>query len=213
MPAWSAGHAYELADTKYYDPSFEWSKANIPFIPLQFVILPKKGMAEQLKTIKTLLKDTKIVVSVGDPDREGNLLIDEILEELKWKGVTQRIFIYGQDDKSVIKAISDIKNNSDYACWTEAARLRSRIDWLAGINHTVALTVFARTIGFSSLLTVGRVQTPLLNMQAMQVEIQRQRLKFEMRNAHMLATLLGIFTEQDNNQIHLNLDTPRAAGK
>jgi len=50
-------------------------------------------------------------------------------------------------------------------------------------------------------------------MQAMQVEIQRQRLKFEMRNAHMLATLLGIFTEQDNNQIHLNLDTPRAAGK
>lgn len=161
---WSAGHAYELADTKYYDPSFEWSKANIPFIPPQFVILPKKGMAEQLKTIKTLLKDTKVVVSVGDPDREGNLLIDEILEELKWKGVTQRIFIYGQDDKSVIKAISDIKNNSDYACWTEAARLRSRIDWLAGINHTVALTVFARTVGFSSLLTVGRVQTPLLNM-------------------------------------------------
>lgn len=50
-------------------------------------------------------------------------------------------------------------------------------------------------------------------MQAMQVEIQRQQLKFEMRSAHMLATLIGILSDNDNEQIHLKLDTPRADGK
>ena len=161
---WTVGHAYENADVKFYDSAFTWSKDRLPFIPRQFVILPKSSMLGQLKVIKTLLQNTKTVISVGDPDREGNLLIDEILEKLGWNGPTGRIFIYAQDDKSISKAVADIKNNSDFACWTKAARLRNQIDWLSGINHTVALTTFARTLGISTMLTVGRVQTPLLNM-------------------------------------------------
>lgn len=160
---WTAGHAYENAPAVFYDKNFKpWARENLPLIPSPFVILPKKSMSEQLAVIKKLLADTETVVSVGDPDREGNLLIDEILEQLKWNGPTKRIMIKGNDEKSLIAAIADVKDNRDFATWTRAARLRSQIDWIAGINHTVALTVFGRKLGIDTLMTVGRVQTPLL---------------------------------------------------
>ena len=50
-------------------------------------------------------------------------------------------------------------------------------------------------------------------MRALSVEMQRSQLKFEMRNSHMLATIIGLLAEKDNTAIHLNLDTPRAAGR
>ena len=50
-------------------------------------------------------------------------------------------------------------------------------------------------------------------MRALSVEMQRSQLKFEMRNSHMLATIIGILAEKDNTAIHLNINTPRAAGR
>ena len=45
-----------------------------------------------------------------------------------------------------------------------SALARSRADWLYGINLTRAYTVLGRKAGFNGLLSVGRVQTPLLGL-------------------------------------------------
>ena len=55
---------------------------DLPIFPTQWKLLPKsdKGVKAQLKVIKTLIPKAQTIVNCGDPDREGQLLVDEILE-------------------------------------------------------------------------------------------------------------------------------------
>lgn len=50
-----------------------------PIIPKTWKKLPSPSAKEQFAYIRNVLKKADIVVNGGDPDREGQLLIDEIL--------------------------------------------------------------------------------------------------------------------------------------
>ena len=51
-------------------------------------------------------------------------------------------------------------------------------------------------------------------MQAMQVELDRRNLEFQMRNAHLLSSILGILVEQTHNPlVHSALDPARSSGR
>ena len=41
-----------------------------------------------------------VVIHAGDPDREGQLLVDEVLEYYDYKGTVKRILINATDDTS-----------------------------------------------------------------------------------------------------------------
>src|SRR4051812_29623807 len=77
--AWCAGHILELAPPDAYDPRLkEWRVEDLPVTPERWQLVPTA--ADLLKTIKELLPRAARVVHAGDPDREGQLLIDEVLE-------------------------------------------------------------------------------------------------------------------------------------
>ncbi len=164
---WAFGHLYELAEPDEYLPNTpvgtngrkKWRLEDLPVIPTDWRKLPKDSAKDQLTAIKTLLKDADEVVNAGDPDREGQLLIDEILEALRWKGPTRRIWLAALDPASVKKALADLKDNKAYAPLRDAAEARSRADWLVGMNLTRAYTLKSTTQG---VVSVGRVQTPTL---------------------------------------------------
>jgi len=99
---WAFGHLLELAEPDFYlsadvpvngSGKKRWRLEDLPIIPTDWKKIAKPSAKEQLAAIKALLKDAGEVVNAGDPDREGQLLIDEILEALKWKGVTRRIWL------------------------------------------------------------------------------------------------------------------------
>ncbi|MBU2822285.1 DNA topoisomerase III, partial [Acidithiobacillus caldus] len=119
----------------------------------------KDDAKAQIKVIRDLLKKADVVVNAGDPDREGQLLVDEVLEELGWKGPTQRIWLAALDEQSVKKALSSIRDNREYQNLCNAARARSRADWLVGMNLSRAFTL--RNSG-GGVVSIGRVQTPTL---------------------------------------------------
>lgn len=102
------------------------------------------------------------MVNAGDPDREGQLLVDEVLEHFNYRGPVARIWLPSLDDKSVRIALNGIRDNTPYAPLRDAARARSLADWLVGINATRALTIKGREGGHSKTLSLGRVQTPTL---------------------------------------------------
>ena len=54
-----------------------WRMQDLPIIPDRWVKYPKKDAKEQLGKIGALLKSADTVINAGDPDREGQLLIDE----------------------------------------------------------------------------------------------------------------------------------------
>lgn len=170
---WCFGHLLENAPPEHYDP--KWSKWDIQALPIQvkeWQLQPRgkkvkgkqsedPGVKKQLDLIAKLLKKADVVVNAGDPDREGQLLVDEVLIYLGWKGDTRRILLNATDPASVAKALKSIRPNTDFKNLYRSALCRSRADWLVGMNLTVAAT---KTFGDNKVTSIGRVQTPTLAM-------------------------------------------------
>lgn len=164
---WCFGHLFEQATPESYDPKYKnWRLEDLPIVPAEWKLVPRSDAKKQIAVIRGLLKKAGEVVNAGDPDREGQLLVDEVLTELNWRGPTRRIWLTDLTETGVQKALSDIKPNERFAGLRAAAEARARADWLVGMNLTRAFTLRARTgaagSGKNGVLSVGRVQTPTL---------------------------------------------------
>ncbi|MFG6376480.1 MAG: DNA topoisomerase III, partial [Desulfovibrio sp.] len=160
---WCFGHMLAQAWPQDYDEAFaKWKRDHLPIIPSQWQNKVKKEAAGQLKLIGKLIRKADCVVNAGDPDREGQLLVDEVLEHFEYRGKTERIWLASLDDVSVKKAIAAISDNSKYLPLRDSAIARARADWLVGINATRAMTINGREHGRPEVLSLGRVQTPTL---------------------------------------------------
>lgn len=160
---WCFGHLLEECEPEDYDAAWKnWSV--LPVVPSVWRNKPKEGSIGQLELIGNLLQRADSVVHAGDPDREGQLLVDEVLEHFAYQGPVLRIWLASLDARSVAKALASLADNGKYAPLRDAARARSHADWLVGLNATRALTNLGRDAGIFTTLSLGRVQTPVLNL-------------------------------------------------
>lgn len=160
---WCFGHLLEMAPPEAYGDHYrKWSFDGLPILPKQWRLVPKDTAKAQIKVIKDLLACADQVVNAGDPDREGQLLVDEILEHLVSCHPVKRIWLAALDEKSVRKALADLRDNADYQNLKASAVARQRGDWLVGMNLTRAYTLAGRKTGYDGVLSIGRVQTPTL---------------------------------------------------
>ena len=161
---WCFGHLLEQYDPDDYDEAWKpWRRSSLPMIPREWRLKPKKDALTQLQIINHLLSEVATVVNAGDPDREGQLLVNEVLEHFRYTGPVQRIWLASMDSRSLQKALATLKDNRDYANLRDSARARSQADWLIGMNASRAMTIFGRETGHTDgVLSLGRVQTPTL---------------------------------------------------
>lgn len=165
---WVFGHILELAEPEDYNEAFKgsWaeSSALLPILPPQWKLKPVASAKDQLKVIQSLLKSAQCVVHAGDPDREGQLLVDEVLEFLGNQLPVKRILPNAIDDRSMKKILSSVQDNGQFQGLYRAGIGRQRADWLIGMNMTRACTTANQRSGMRGTLSVGRVQTPTLAM-------------------------------------------------
>jgi len=166
---WCVGHLLEQAQPDAYDSRFaRWSLEDLPIIPEKWRLLPRPSVSKQLNVIKTLLQDASQVIHAGDPDREGQLLVDEVLDYLdlttEKRQNVQRCLINDLNPQAVERAVERLRSNRDFIPLCVSALARARADWLYGINMTRAYTILGRNAGYNGVLSVGRVQTPVLGL-------------------------------------------------
>ncbi|WP_237386439.1 DNA topoisomerase III [Xenorhabdus sp. Sc-CR9] len=166
---WCVGHLLEQAEPDAYDSHYaRWVLADLPIIPEKWQLKPRAAVAKQLNTIKSLLEKASEIVHAGDPDREGQLLVDEVLDFLdldaEKKQNVQRCLINDLNPQAVIKAVERLRSNREFVPLCVSALARARADWLYGINMTRAYTLLGRNAGYQGVLSVGRVQTPILGL-------------------------------------------------
>lgn len=160
---WAFGHLLEQAQPEDYSESYKhWTFDALPIIPFQWKMKPRADAGHQLAAIKNLLASADEVVNGGDAGREGQLLIDEILEYFECKKPVRRLWLKAMDEASVQAALADLRDNTDYNNLRASAEARARGDWLVGMNLSRAYTLAGRQKGFDGVLSVGRVQTPTL---------------------------------------------------
>ncbi len=153
-----------------YDERYKsWNRNTLLYVPKVWrrkEIMRTKALFTGLKKlIKALKPKSDIIVNVGDADREGQLLIDEILEYCGWKGATERVRINDVNPLAIRKALENAKDNRDYRSEFMAGQARLYADWLVGLALTRYVTVSLREAGYDTgVLSVGRVQTPTLGL-------------------------------------------------
>ena len=167
--SWCIGHLLEQAEPESYDPAYKrWRTEDLPIVPGKWQVKPKPKTRKQLAVLRKLVKEADQLVHAGDPDREGQLLVDQVIDHLGVKGqkksTIQRCLISDLNRPAVKRAITNLKNNSQFMPLSVSALARSRADWLYGINMTRAYTLQGQKVGYAGLLSVGRVQTPILGL-------------------------------------------------
>ena len=166
---WCVGHLLEQAQPDAYDGRYaRWSLADLPIIPQKWLLQPRPSVSKQLNVIKGLLKQADEVIHAGDPDREGQLLVDEVLDYLALspdkRRAVRRCLINDLNPQAVTRAVERLRDNQEFVPLCVSALARSRADWLYGINMTRAYTLLGRNAGYDGVLSVGRVQTPVLGL-------------------------------------------------
>ena len=167
--SWCIGHLLEQAAPEQYNPEFKrWQAKHLPIIPLEWQLTVKLSTAKQFKILKNLIKQADKIIHAGDPDREGQLLVDQMLAYCGVKGeklnAIQRLLINDLNPAAVKKSLLQLKSNKDFVPLSTSALARSRADWLYGLNMTRAYTLQGQKSGYNGVLSVGRVQTPLLGL-------------------------------------------------
>ncbi len=167
--SWCIGHILEQANPENYDPAYKkWQMQHLPIVPEQWQLQPKAQTRSQLTVLRKLVKQADSIVHAGDPDREGQLLVDEVIDYFKVSAKKrqniQRLLISDLNLPAVKRSLANLQSNQLFMPLSISALARSRADWLYGINLTRAYTLQGQKAGFNSVLSVGRVQTPILGL-------------------------------------------------
>lgn len=161
---WCFGHMLELFDPADYDDKYKkWSLDNLPLpvnYPPKFKV--KSSASKQVAVIKSLLKQASVIINAGDPDDEGQLLVDELIEYFNCDQPVKRLLIADLNDNAVKKSLQNIDDNEKYLPNKLSALSRAIGDKLYGYNLTQVYTLKAQQKGFTGLLHIGRVQSAIL---------------------------------------------------
>lgn len=180
---WAIGHLVGLAEPDHYDARYKrWNDADLPIIPDAFKLWPNPRTKDQLSVIGDLAKRCDRIVNACDAGREGQLIFHLIREYLKLGQPVDRLWISDLTPETIRRGFERLRSDLDYDPLTRAARARSQADWLIGMNASRAFTIRHR-----ALLSVGRVQTPVLAL------IYDRHKEIESFNAETYYTLHGKF--------------------
>ena len=166
---WVFGHMLSLKEPEDYDIGYKsW---NINSLPIFFkdwqVKIGKDGnlntgqisKSKRVNQIGNLLKQADEVIHAGDPDDEGQLLIDELLRWFNYKGIVKRLDTANTTLAAMKKALLHMTDNKPHEPYGWSAYARSVADLMVGINMSRLFSCKNQT-----LLTIGRVQTPTLGL-------------------------------------------------
>ncbi len=166
------GHLAQLVPAKSYDEKFsKWDLNVFPCIPEKFRTAPKAQTVKCLKLVKGFFDKADWIINATDPDREGELIFTYVCDVCKCNKPYKRVWIEDLTDNKIKYAFNNLKNPDEQLSAQVkgnahdlqlAGRARDISDWLLGTNLTVAAT--KKFGGYDNLLTIGRVQTPTLNL-------------------------------------------------
>jgi DNA topoisomerase-3 len=182
--AYYFGHMFQSAKPQEYGDKWQnYSIDNLPYlVPMNEW---KRNVSEdskkrQVKIVEQLAKNAKIIVNCGDAGREGQLLVDEGLQEMGINPFGPNIFrlwVQAMTEKDMKAGLNNLLLNSDKKKVFDAAFTRQIADWQHGMTLSTLYNILAKQSGYNDVrISVGRVQTPTLKLV---VDRDRERANFK----------------------------------
>ena len=160
--SWAFGHLFKLRDVDgYIGEERKWSEVKLPFFPekFEFDLKNDSGIKKQYKVLKNLINSKEVdeIVNAGDADREGQIIVDIIINAIKTDKKIKRLWLPEQTEETIRKAINNLEDNFKYKNLHNEGLARTYMDWLMGINLTRYISLKS-----NMLFPVGRVLIPVI---------------------------------------------------
>ncbi|MFY9822742.1 MAG: DNA topoisomerase 3, partial [Thermoanaerobaculia bacterium] len=159
---WAIGHLVTLAQPHEVNPEWrKWRRDHLPMLPRAWPLVVSEDTKEQFEAVRRVITDPGVerVVCATDAGREGELIFRYIYEAAGCTKPVQRLWISSLTSDAIRQGFARLRDGREFDPLADAARGRSRADWLVGMNLSRAYT-----LDFNEDLSVGRVQTPTLAM-------------------------------------------------
>ena len=195
--SWCIGH---LLEVMLPDENSKWSFDNLPLKHKGWNFQIKENTKKQYNIVKTLIDMSDTIIHAGDPDEEGQLIVDSILYKeniIDLKGNSQktikRLLVNDFNTKSIKKELSNLKDNNEYLNLSYMALARTLADKTFGYNLTRGYTLKNKQAGNNNVISIGRVQTPMLAL----IVRREQEIKNHVKS--YFYTIKGIWSKIDGN--------------
>ncbi len=162
LVSWCIGHLVSFADAGRYDGRFKkWRYEDLPILPEPWQYIIPDDKKQQFDVLRSLMErdDVTGLVCATDAGREGELIFRFVYQMAGCRKPFERLWISSMEDSAIKDGFAHLKPGHDYDPLYQSALCRAKADWLIGINATRLFSVL-----YHKTLTVGRVQTPTLNM-------------------------------------------------
>jgi DNA topoisomerase-3 len=159
---WAVGHLVALAQPHEINPEWRlWRRDRLPILPKHWPLVVSEKTKDQFEVVAQILNSPRVshVVCATDAGREGELIFRYIYEAAQCQKPFSRLWISSLTPEAIRKGFEALRPGADYGPLADAARGRSRADWLVGMNLSRAYS-----LAYNEDLSVGRVQTPTLAM-------------------------------------------------
>ena len=159
---WAIGHLAALAQPHEINPAWrQWRREHLPILPHEWPLVVYEKTKDQFEVVRKIVNSPRIsqIVCATDAGREGELIFRYIYEAARCEKPFSRLWISSLTPDAIRKGFAALRPGNDYNPLADAARGRSRADWLVGMNLSRAYS-----LAYGENLSVGRVQTPTLAM-------------------------------------------------
>jgi len=184
---WAIGHLVALPEPHQINPAWKaWRRELLPLLPSNWPLVVTERLKEQYEAVRKVLTDPRVreVVCATDAGREGELIFRQLYEATGCTKPVKRLWISSLTPEAITDGFARLRPAREFDRLADAARGRSRADWLVGMNFSRAFTLAG-----DEMVTVGRVQTPTL---AMVVERELAIRAFVLREyLEVVATFVG----------------------
>lgn len=179
---WAYGHLLRLCEPDEYDVKYKkWKKEDLPICFENWKLVPDGNKKDRVEQIMALMQECDQIIHAGDPDDEGQFLIDEILDYAQNEKPVKRVYINDNTPANIKKAFHDlIDNDEKLRAVGRSAYARAVADYVVGINYSRLFSLLLRRKGMS----VGRVQSPTLGLIVMRDEAIDNHVKQKYYELH-----------------------------
>ena len=157
---WAIGHLVALAQPHEIRPEWRsWRRDQLPMLPESWPLVVGEDTKDQFEVVRKILTSPRVtsVICATDAGREGELIFRYIYEAAGSDKPVERLWISSLTPEAIRGGFAHLRGGSEYDHLADAARGRSRADWLVGMNLSRAYT-----LAYNAEYSVGRVQTPTL---------------------------------------------------
>lgn len=159
------GHILELQEPD--DVREEWKRrwSTDLLWPGQFygMKVPKNSRSV-FETVRAAISGADRVIVATDADREGQLIADEVIRYLKFRGEVLRAKFNAEDPKTLREAFANLRPNKDFENLYFAGLARQQSDQVSNLTLTRTATVRFGAAGAKRAIGIGRVKTPVMSL-------------------------------------------------